>query len=141
MRKFIWNILTQTYPFLLRKFYKMNIGKNTVISYKAKLDKSINPRGIFIGDNTWILSNATILAHDHCKSLKTDTKIGNNCLIGMNSIILPGVLIGNHVIVGAGAVVTKNVENNSVVVGNPAKVIKSGILLNNKGQLINISNS
>jgi acetyltransferase-like isoleucine patch superfamily enzyme len=136
MRKFIWNIITQTYPMYLRLVYKMNIGNNTVISYKAKLDKSINPKGIYIGDNTWVLSNSIILAHDHSRGLKLDTKIGNNCVIGMNSIILPGVIIGNHVVIGAGSVVTKNIEDHSIAVGNPAKVIKSGVNVSNKGKII-----
>ena len=120
----------------LRLVYKMNIGKNTVISHKAKLDKNINPKGIYIGDNTWILHNAIVLSHDHSRGLKLDTKIGNNCVIGINTIILPGVTIGNHVVIGAGSVVTKSIENNSIAVGNPAKVIKNGIKVNNRGQII-----
>ena len=136
MRKIVWNFLSKVYPFILRKRYKMNIGENVVISYKARLDKSINPKGIFIGDNTWVLANSIILAHDHLRMLKADTVIGKNCLIGIDAIIMAGVTIGNHVVVGAGAIVTKNVESNCIVVGNPAKVIKSGIKLNNKGQLI-----
>lgn len=51
--------------------------------------------------------------------------IGENCWIGGNAIILPGITIGNNVVVGAGAVVTKNVSDNCVVVGNPARVVKS----------------
>lgn len=136
MRKLIWNIITQAYPMYLRLVYKMNIGKNTVISYKAKLDKNINPKGIYVGDNTWILYNAIVLSHDHSRSLKLNTKIGNNCVIGINTIILPGVTIGNHVVIGAGSVVTKNIEDHSIAVGNPAKIIKQGIIVNNRGQII-----
>lgn len=51
--------------------------------------------------------------------------IGNNVMIGADSIILPGVTIGNNVIVGAGSVVTKNIDDGVVVAGNPAKVIGS----------------
>lgn len=140
MRKLIWNFLSALYPSFLRIRYGMNIDSNVRISYKASLDKSINPRGIFIGKNTWILANAMILAHDHCRSLKTDTIIGDNCVIGINSIILPGITIGNHVIIGAGSVVTKDIPSNSIAVGNPAKIIKAGIYLNDKGQLIENSN-
>ena len=50
--------------------------------------------------------------------------IGEDCWIGIRSIIMPGVTIGNGAVVGAGAVVTKDVEAYSVVAGNPAKVIK-----------------
>ncbi|WP_461764515.1 acyltransferase [Myroides sp. LJL110] len=136
MRKLIWNFLSALYPNFLRIRYGMNIGSNVRISYKANLDKSINPKGIFIGKNTWILANAMVLAHDHCRSLKADTIIGENCIIGVNSIILPGVKIGDHVIVGAGSIVTKDINSNSIVVGNPAKVVKTNIMVSDKGKLI-----
>lgn len=80
----------------------MDIGKNCRISWKAHLDKSVNPKGIHIGDNTWVLSGAMILAHDHCRSLKADTYIGKNCVIGVQSIIMPGLSVGNQVIIGGG---------------------------------------
>lgn len=81
-----------------------------------------------IGNNVTI-TNATILAHDastkgflgYTKIAKV--KIGNNVFIGFGSIILPGVTIGNNVIVGAGSIVRADIPDNSVVVGNPAKVI------------------
>jgi maltose O-acetyltransferase len=50
--------------------------------------------------------------------------IGNDCWIGGNSVILPGVTIGNGCVIGAGSVVTKNIPDNSLAVGNPAKVIR-----------------
>ena len=80
----------------------MDIGRNCRISWKAHLDKSINPKGIHIGDNTWVLSGAMILAHDHCRSLKADTYIGANCVIGVRSIIMLGLMIGNQVVIGGG---------------------------------------
>src|SRR5690606_16923286 len=104
MRKLIWNVVSQIYPFILLRFYTMDIGRGVVISYKAKLDKSINPRGIHIGNHTWVLAESMILAHDHCRSLVIDTIIGENCIIGTRAIILPGVKLGNHVVVAAGAV-------------------------------------
>ena len=61
---------------------------------------------------------------DYKFSYKTDCiDIKNNVFIGSNSIILPGVTINSNVIVAAGSVVTKSVPSNSVVGGNPAKVI------------------
>lgn len=87
-----------------------------------------------IGDYTVITQGVIILTHDY--SLSTlrrvyntwigegkETVIGNNCFIGMNSIILMGTHIGNNVIVGAGSVVHGNVPDNVVIAGNPAKII------------------
>lgn len=136
MRRILFNMVTKVYPLFLKYFYKMNIGNNTVISHRATLDKSINPRGVFIGENCWVLRNSMILAHDHCRKLKVNTVIGDNCVIGINSIILPGVNIGSHVVIGAGAVVTKDIPSHCIVAGNPAKIIREGIRLNNKGQLL-----
>lgn len=51
--------------------------------------------------------------------------IGNNCWIGSNAIILPGVILGDNCVVGAGSVVTRSYPDNSIVVGAPAKLIKS----------------
>lgn len=123
------------YPAFLRKVYGMHIGNNCVISWSAHLDKSINPKGIHIGDNVWILRGAMVLAHDHCRKLRTDVNIGNNCVIGINSVILPGVVIGDNVVVGACSVVTKDVPSGSIVAGNPAKVIKTGIKVSDRGQI------
>lgn len=81
-----------------------------------------------IGDHV-IITNATVLAHDASTKLFLDytkiakTIIGNNVFIGFGSIILPGVTIGNNVIVGAGSIVREDVPDNSVVLGNPARVI------------------
>lgn len=50
--------------------------------------------------------------------------IGDNCWIGMNAVILPGVHLGDHITVDAGAVVTHSFEGNCVIAGNPARIIK-----------------
>lgn len=129
IRIFLWHLIVKAYSCYLSRVYKMDIGKDVRISWKAHLDKSINPKGIHIGDGTVVANGAIILSHDACRRLKADTYIGKNCLIGVRSIILPGVRIGDSSIVGAGAVVTKDVPNNCVVAGNPAKIVKTGVVL------------
>lgn len=127
MRKRLWGYIVRFYPCYLRYRYKMNIGKNCRISWKSSLDKSVNPKGIHIGDNTWVLSGAMILAHDHCRNLKKDTYIGNDCVIGVRALILPGVSIGDQVVIGGGSVVTKDIPAHCIAAGNPAKILKEGI--------------
>lgn len=89
-----------------------------------------------IGNNVMMGPNCNILTSSH----KTDditipmikqgehpkkcVQIGNDCWIGLNVVIMPGVRIGNGCIVGAGSVVTKNVPDFAVVGGVPAKIIK-----------------
>jgi acetyltransferase-like isoleucine patch superfamily enzyme len=104
----------------------MHIHPETQISLKANLDHT-NPRGIYIGEGTLVAFGAIILTHDMARALSTDTFIGRNCFIGAHSIIMPGLHVGDGCIVGAGSVVTKDVEPNSIVAGNPARVIKTGI--------------
>lgn len=148
LRQRMWSVVSGIVPTYYRKCYKMDIGRNVVIAKTVQLDTSVNPRGIHIGDNTWVLFNAMILAHDHCrgkngKGALFDTYIGRNCVIGVNSIILPGVSVGDSCVVAAGAVVTKDIPPNTVVAGNPAKVIRTGIRVENgqieeEGERINV---
>lgn len=114
----------------------MHIGEGTIISRRARLDRGVNPKGIHIGEYTFITGRVVVLAHDDCRKLKADTYIGNNCFIGINSIIMPGVRIGNEVIVGAGSVVTKDAPNNCIIAGNPAKIIRTGIHCGKYGRLL-----
>lgn len=122
--------------FFYTHIYGMNIDKTCRISLKAKLDKT-NPQGITIKEFSYISFGAVILAHDfpndksNCK-----TVIGKKCFVGCNAIILPGVSIGDEVVVAAGSVVTKNIESNSLVAGNPAKLVRK-ISTKNYGQIIN----
>lgn len=89
------------------------------------------PYLIEIGDNVTIALGVKLITHDGCGPLfgrayrYRKIKIGNNVFIGMSSIVLLGVEVGDNVIIGAGSVVTKSVPPNSVVVGNPAKIICS----------------
>ncbi len=113
----------------------MDLSKSARISFGAKLDKT-NPSGIHISDETYIASGTIIFAHDFSRSLYADTFIGKQCFIGANVIIMPGIVIGNNTIIGAGSVVTKNIPDNCIAVGNPAKIIKEGIKTKCYGELI-----
>ncbi len=90
------------------------------------------PYLIELGNNITISAGVTFLTHDNsiCKIFKDKTDvfgrvlIKDNCFIGMNTTILPGVTIGENTIVGAGSVVTKSFPNGNIVIaGNPAKKI------------------
>lgn len=86
---------------------------------------------IYIGSGSYIAANVGIITANHDLSDLSkaapgkDVIIGRNCWIGMNSVILPGVELGEHTIVGAGSIVTKSFpQGNCVIAGNPAKIIK-----------------
>ena len=85
--------------------------------------------GITIGDNVQIAANVQLISNNHdpyermiltCKPVV----IEDGAWIGAGATILPGVRVGKHAIVGAMAVVTKDVPDYGVAVGNPAKVVK-----------------
>lgn len=84
---------------------------------------------ITIGDNVVLAPRVHVLAHDSStglfigKTRAANVSIGNNVFVGAGSIILPGVHIGNRVIIGAGSIVTKDIPDNTVAAGNPAKAI------------------
>jgi len=112
----------------------MDIADSARMSMSAYLDRT-NPCGIHIGEESFIARGALILSHDFVRGKHADTYIGKRCFIGVNAIVMPGVVIGDEVVVGAGAVVTKSVPANSIVAGNPARIIKSGVRTTRFGQL------
>lgn len=113
----------------------MRIGKGTVIfaPRNVTIDET-RPWLIEIGNNVQITKNVTILTHGYDWSVLKEkygdvlgssgkVKIGDNCFIGMNATILKGINIGKNVIIGANSLVNKDVPDNVVIAGNPAKVI------------------
>ncbi len=121
------NLVQPSMMFLYRRVYGMDIGRDVRISMGARLDKT-NPKGVHIGDFTAITSGAAILTHDFVNRLHTDVYIGRNCFIGYGAIVLPGVRIGDSVIVTGNSVVGRDVPSNSIVMGNPARVVESNIV-------------
>lgn len=86
---------------------------------------------IVIGKGTWIAPNVGLITANHdindLNKHQPPKKIiiGKACWIGMNSVVLPGVVLGDHTIVGAGSVVTKSFPNgNCIIAGNPAEIIR-----------------
>ena len=136
IREFIRLIFLSYRHFIFTKIYCMDISSSARISFRTYLDKTY-PKGIHIGDESYIASGAMILSHDFIKDIKTDTKIGKKCFIGANSIIMPGVTIGDSVVVGSGAVVTKDILSGCNVAGNPARIIRDNIRTTKFGKLLN----
>lgn len=119
---------------------EIKIGDNVGISGATIYAR----KKITIGDNTCIGGNCKILDNDfHPIDVETrnslladpnggdselvparEISIGRNCFIGCNTIILKGSVIGDGCVVGAGAVVSGKFENNCVIAGNPARVIR-----------------
>ena len=115
-------------PFYTDCGKNIRVGKNVFINSGCKFQ---DQGGIVIGDGALIGHNVVLATLNHGLSQETrhdlvpaPIRIGKEVWIGSNSTILPGVTIGNGAIVAAGAVVTKNVPENTIVGGVPAKVIR-----------------
>ena len=117
-------------PFFCDYGFNIYIGKNVMLNYNCTL---LDVCKIEIGDNTLIGPNTGIYTACHPidydkrlegKEFGKPISIGKNVWIGGRCTILPGVHIGDNSVIGAGSVVTKDIPNNVVAVGNPCKIIK-----------------
>lgn len=108
----------------------VHFGKRVYLNFGVTL---VDDAFIYIGDYTKIGPNVSIITACHPISPRLRNKglqynkqvhIGKNVWLGANSIILPGVTIGDNSIVGAGSVVTKDIPSDVIVVGNPARILR-----------------
>lgn len=130
------------YSLIWRKFYPVEYAKKIGVNFEfgdlhiyGNVAWSTEPWLITLGKNVHITDGVRFLAHDGGVlifrqfvpdlEITKPIKIGSDVYIGNNVLILPGVTIGNKVVIGAGAVVAKDIPDNSVAVGVPAKVIKT----------------
>ena len=115
-------------PFFTDCGKNIHLGKNVFINAGCRFQ---DQGGIYIGDGTFIGHNVILatLNHDLNPNTRADMypkpiHIGKKVWIGSGAIVLPGVSIGDNSVIAAGSVVTKNVPENVVYGGNPAKFIK-----------------
>lgn len=140
LRKFNQNKYKKKYPGYLKKL-GVNLSEKYVESGKGYIDPTVvfdasDYSLISIGEHPTISLEVIFLTHDW--SIATGLKvidralggcfykpisIGDNCFIGMRTILLPGTKLGNNVIVGAGSVVKGQFPDNVMIAGNPAKII------------------
>ena len=99
------------------------------VTYENCRMDTVYPGLITIGKNFISAPGSVVLTHDACllnktgKILKKKVVIGDNVYLGYNAIILPGVTLGNNVIVSAGSLVTKSFPDNVLIGGNPARIL------------------
>ena len=115
-------------PFYTDCGKNIHLGKGVFINAGCKFQ---DQGGIYIGDDVLIGHNVVMATLNHEENpnnranlIAFPINIGNKVWIGSNATILPGVTIGDGAIIAAGAVVTKDVEENSIVAGVPAKFIR-----------------
>ena len=117
-------------PFMCDYGYNIEIGENFYANHNLII---LDCNKVKFGNNVFIAPNCSFYTAGHPldaerrnKGLEyaKPIKVGNNVWIGGNVCVLPGVTIGDNVVIGAGSIVNKSIPPNSVAVGNPCKVIK-----------------
>lgn len=131
-KPFIW-AFSKYKPVEYARWVGVNIGKNP--HFYGPTSWGTEPWLITIGDNVHITGNCKFINHDGGTLIFRDQipdleiskpiVVGSNVYIGEETMILPGAHIGNNCVIGARSVVTKDIPDNSVAVGVPARVIKS----------------
>jgi UDP-2-acetamido-3-amino-2,3-dideoxy-glucuronate N-acetyltransferase len=121
--------------------YKCKVGKNSKIDSYVYVEEGVVigdnckirpfvfiPTGVIIEDNVFIGPNVTFTNDKYPKAqgewTLLTTRVKKGASIGANSVIAPGVIVGEDSMIGAGSVVTKNVPRNTIVAGNPARIIR-----------------
>ncbi|MBE6692234.1 MAG: sugar O-acetyltransferase [Ruminococcaceae bacterium] len=108
----------------------VHFGKNVYGNFNLTL---VDDTHIYVGDYTMFGPNVVIATAGHPilpelreqgYQYNAPVHIGKNCWLGAGVIVLPGVTIGDNVIIGAGSVVTKDIPSNVVAVGNPCRVMR-----------------
>lgn len=117
-------------PFHCDYGYNIEVGENFFANYNFVV---LDVGKVRIGDNAQIAPNVSIYTAGHPihpdsrnsgYEYGIDITIGDNVWIGGNSCIMPGVTIGNNVVIGAGSVVTKDLPDNVIAVGNPCRIVR-----------------
>lgn len=110
--------------------HHVHFGKNIYANFNLTL---VDDTHIYVGDYTMFGPNVTVATAGHPidpalreqgYQYNAPVRIGKNCWIGAGVIIVPGITIGDNVVVGAGSVVTKDLPDNVVAVGNPCRVLR-----------------
>ena len=110
--------------------HHLHLGSHVYANFNLTL---VDDGHIYIGDYVQIGPNITIATANHPidpelrkrgLQYNKDVHIGNNVWIGANTIIVPGVTIGDDTVIGAGSVVTKDIPSHVVAVGNPCRVLR-----------------
>lgn len=108
----------------------VHLGKNIYFNFGTTM---VDDTHIYIGDYTMFGPNVTVATAGHPilpeprqqgYQYNMAVHIGKNCWLGAGVIILPGITIGDNVVIGAGSIVTKDLPDNVIAVGNPCKILR-----------------